>query len=70
MKNTLIPLDMIRLDEIHKVVRILTAQPCIADPCEAYKPEIGAKYVLEINAGIAAKYNIVEWSVMEFRNIK
>jgi uncharacterized membrane protein (UPF0127 family) len=40
MKNTLIPLDMIRIDEQFKVVKILTAQPCTADPCRTYNPEI------------------------------
>ena len=60
MKNTLIPLDMIWIDDQFKVVRVLTAQPCKADPCEIYRPEIFSKYVLEINGGIAAKYGITE----------
>lgn len=70
MKNTFIPLDMIRIDESFRVVRILTAQPCISDPCRSYKPEIGAKYVLEVNAGMSTKYKIVEWTIMKFKNIK
>jgi uncharacterized membrane protein (UPF0127 family) len=40
MKNTLIPLDMIRINDQFKVVKILTAQPCTADPCRTYNPEI------------------------------
>lgn len=56
MKDTLIPLDMLRIDEQFKVVRILTAESCKVDPCTIYKPEIEAKYVVEINASIAAKY--------------
>ena len=39
MKNTLIPLDMLRIDDTLNVVKIMTAQPCIADPCEVYRPE-------------------------------
>lgn len=70
MKDTLIPLDMVWIDEQFRVVRIMTAQPCIADPCAVYRPEIWAKYVLEINAGIADKYKIVEWSMIRFKNIK
>lgn len=70
MKNTLIPLDMIRVDDTFKVVRVLTAQPCTQDPCKVYKPEALAKYVIEINAWIAAKYGIGEWSVVKFRNIE
>lgn len=69
-KNTLIPLDMIRIDDTYMVVNILTAQPCISDPCSIYKPEVLAKYVVEINAGIAAKYGIIEWSIVKFQNIQ
>ena len=69
MKNTLIPLDMVRMDDQYRVVHLVTAQPCTADPCAVYKPEIWARYVLEINAGIAEKYKIVEWTMMKFRNI-
>jgi hypothetical protein len=50
MKNTLIPLDMIRIDDQLKVVRVLTAQPCHTDPCPNYDPQVSAKYVLEINS--------------------
>ena len=60
MKNTLIPLDMLRIDDQLNVVKIITAQPCTADPCPVYKPEIFANYVLEINAGMAAKHGIQE----------
>lgn len=69
MKNTLIPLDMLWIDDHYKIVRILTAQPCISDPCTIYNPEFSASYVLEINAGVAAKYGIQEWDVMKFKNI-
>ena len=49
MKNTLIPLDIIWLDDQMNVVRILTAQPCETDFCEIYKPGALAKYVVEFN---------------------
>lgn len=70
MKNTLIPLDMIRIDDQNHVVRVLTAQPCTQDPCIIYQPEVSAKYVIEINAWLAVKYGITGWKVMEFRNIE
>lgn len=70
MKNTLIPLDIIRIDNAYKVVRILTAQPCKEDPCSAYKPEVFAKYVLEVNAGMAKKYWVSEWGLVTFKNIR
>ena len=60
MKDTRIPLDILRIDEKYTVVRILTAQPCIADPCMVYRPEKIGLYVLEINAGIATKWGIQE----------
>jgi len=70
MKNTRIPLDMIRIDEQYTVVRILTAQPCITDPCMVYRPEKIALFVLEINAWIAAKWGIQEGMNVKFRNIE
>ena len=66
MKNTRIPLDMIRLDANKKIVRVLTAQPCTSDPCHVYKPEIFANYVLEINAGKAKTYGMVEVKIVNF----
>jgi hypothetical protein len=49
MKNTIIPLDMIWIDDQFKVVRVLTATPCTADPCSIYNPDAVSTYVLEIN---------------------
>jgi len=40
MKNTRIPLDMLRIDDHFKVARIMTAQPCTVDPCMIYNPEV------------------------------
>ena len=70
MKNTIIPLDMIRINDQFKVVRVLTAQPCITNPCTIYKPEISTNYVLEVNAGIAKVYWIQEWTTLELKNIR
>ena len=58
MKNTLISLDMIFIDEDMNVVEVKSnIQPCEADPCPFY-PSQPAMYVLEINAGLAEKKNI------------
>jgi len=70
MKNTLIPLDMIRIDDQFKVVSILTAQPCTADPCTIYNPNASSTYVLEINGWLAKKNHITEWSTLEIKNIR
>ncbi len=60
MKNTKIPLDMIWIDKNGKVVHIhRNAQPC-EGTCPSITPDEKAKYVLEINAGLAEKYDINE----------
>jgi uncharacterized membrane protein (UPF0127 family) len=50
MKNTLIPLDMIRIDSNLNIIDIQTAMPCTSSVCETYVPQGDATYVLEINA--------------------
>lgn len=56
MKNTLIPLDMLFFDANRHLVAIqANAQPCKADPCQLYPSNAPARYVLELNAGTAAK---------------
>jgi uncharacterized membrane protein (UPF0127 family) len=58
MKNTLIPLDIIWLNGNKEVVFIKNnAQPC-QNECPAIKPDAEAKYVLEINTGLADKINL------------
>ncbi len=54
MKNTLIPLDMIWINEKNEVVFIgQNVQPCKNFICPVVNPKVSAKYVLEINAGIS-----------------
>lgn len=67
MKNTLIPLDMIRINKVdweNRVVDIKTAQPCITSDCEIYLPDWISKYVLEINAWLTEKYDIKVWDLL------
>ncbi len=66
MKNTLIPLDLIWLNERKEVVYLVSAPPCQADPCVSYSPQQKAKYVLEVNAGFAKKHNITLGTRIEF----
>lgn len=49
MKNTVIPLDMIRLDSGYKIVDIKQANVCKQDPCTIYTPVADASYVIELN---------------------
>ncbi|MFA6023079.1 MAG: DUF192 domain-containing protein [Candidatus Pacearchaeota archaeon] len=59
MKNTLIALDIIWIDENKKVVYIKeNALPCKESKCEIYKPNENTIYVLELNAGEVEKNNI------------
>lgn len=62
MKNTLIALDMIFIDENNNIVHIVNgASPCLSvrdSDCPKYNSEKPAKFVLEINAGMAKKLSI------------
>lgn len=60
MKNTLIPLDIIWVNGNKEVVFISeNNQPCPEEsPCLSVNPGKNAKYVLEINGGLAAKIGL------------
>ena len=59
MKNTLIPLDIVWLNQNKEVVFIKhNALPCKAEPCGSIKPNGLAKYVLEINGGQAQEMGL------------
>ncbi|OGF40462.1 hypothetical protein A2477_01915 [Candidatus Falkowbacteria bacterium RIFOXYC2_FULL_47_12] len=68
MKNTLIPLDIIWLDENKKIVFIKNnAQPCGADVCLNIVPPAAARYVLEVNANTAERLNWESGDVMQIK---
>ncbi|MCH7568166.1 MAG: DUF192 domain-containing protein [Nanoarchaeota archaeon] len=70
MKNTLIPLDIIWIDENRIVVFISkNVQPCVADPCQIIEPEKEALYVLELNAGTSDEIGLEVGDEVEFRNV-
>ena len=59
MENTLIPLDMIWLDENGKIIYIeKNAVPCHTPTCPAFGPEYSSKYVLEVNGGYTERHKI------------
>ena len=66
MKNTLIPLDMIFIDENFNIVDIKHAKPCKQDPCVLYISSQPAQYVLEVNGDFTTKNNIKTGNKMEF----
>lgn len=65
MKNTLIPLDMLRLDTSGHVLFIeQQVAPCTSDPCPTYGPKeasIVSKYVLELQAWKVEEVGISIW---------
>lgn len=68
MKNTLIPLDMIWINSDWTVVYVARdVQPCEEDPCPSINPWVPALYVLEVNAGLAEKYDVRVGSNAVFR---
>jgi uncharacterized membrane protein (UPF0127 family) len=70
MKNTMIPLDMIWMDEAGTVVFISAdTPPCKADPCATYGPDFPAKSVLEIAGGKAAKEGVKVGSVLKLAGL-
>ena len=59
MKNTLIPLDIVWINEDLTVVYIeKNAQPCGPLSCPYITPDHDARYVLEINGGLAEQIGL------------
>ena len=70
MKNTLVPLDMIWLDEQRRVVHVAhDVPPCKADPCPNYPPGANAKYVLELGGGQARKHRVDNGATLKFERL-
>jgi uncharacterized membrane protein (UPF0127 family) len=70
MKNTLIPLDLLWIDDQHRIVHIAhDVPPCKADPCPNYPPGVNAKYVLELAAGVAARHHLADGNMLKFEGL-
>ncbi|HET7712445.1 MAG TPA: DUF192 domain-containing protein [Thermoanaerobaculia bacterium] len=72
MKNTLIPLDMIFIDEASRVVHIEhDVPPCKADPCPGYPPNgVMSKYVLEVAGGVARQHRLGPGAVLRMEGLE
>jgi uncharacterized protein len=67
MKNTLVPLDMIWLDQEGRVVDVKSdVPPCKYDPCPLYTPAGPGRAVVELKAGTAAKHSVKAGSTLKF----
>ena len=60
MKDTLIPLDMLFIDDNFVIRRIHHAIPCEELPCASYGSGVPVMFVLEINGGLTNELNIKE----------
>ena len=71
MKNTMIPLDMIWMDEAGRVLFVSAdTPPCRADPCPNYGPDVPAASVLEIAGGMAAREKVTVGSTIRVEGLK
>ncbi|MFL1897402.1 DUF192 domain-containing protein [Aquimarina sp. 2-A2] len=67
MKNTLIPLDIIYIDENQKIVSFQrNAKPNDETSLPSGLP---AKYILEVNAGLSKKWNLKEGDSISFKKL-
>jgi uncharacterized protein len=68
MKNTLIPLDMIWIDDTRHVNFVASdVPPCKADPCPNFgSATLQSRYVLETAAGVAKRHKIEPGSALRF----
>lgn len=68
MKNTKIPLDILYFDESRKLVsQQRDVPPCSAGKqCPPYPSNAPARYVLELNAGQAARLKLNDGAVLTF----
>jgi uncharacterized membrane protein (UPF0127 family) len=70
MKNTMIPLDIVWLDDSGRVVFVsANTPPCRADPCPNYGPAVPAPTVLEIAGGMAAKEKVTVGSTIRLEDV-
>jgi uncharacterized membrane protein (UPF0127 family) len=71
MKDTLVPLDIIFLDDEGRVVDIAAdARPCPAEPCPNFVPDEPCTAVLELLSGTASAHGVVIGSTLRFDRVE
>jgi hypothetical protein len=67
MKNTLIPLDMVWMDNRKRIIHIeYQVPPCKLDPCPVYGPSADSLYVLEVISGVASQEKLRPGQTLTF----
>ncbi len=67
MKNMLIPIDILWLDEERRILHIeANVPPCRQEPCLIYQPPQPARYVIELAAGAAARADLRNGTTLPF----
>jgi hypothetical protein len=67
MKNCRFPIDIVWLDADKRVVHVAdSVPPCTKDPCPSYQPMRKAVYVVEMNAGQAAREKVTVGAALSF----
>jgi uncharacterized membrane protein (UPF0127 family) len=67
MKNTLIPLDMIWIDSGQRIAHVKhDVPPCQVADCPSYPPNVPARYVLEVSAGVARQHGLKAGDQLRF----
>lgn len=67
MKNTLLPLDMLFIDDGGRVVGLIErAEPLTTSPRD---PGVPSRYVLEVNGGWAARHGVRPGDRVRFENV-
>ena len=68
VKNTKIPLDILYFDDERKLVaQQRDVPPCsLGDGCPSYPSDAPARYVLELNAGEAARLQLKDGDELRF----
>jgi len=65
MKDTLIPLSIAFWDRQGRIVAIFDMQPCTADPCPTYRPDVPYVGAVEVNLGFFQEHGVKVGNVVE-----
>ncbi len=58
MRNTLIPLEILFINEENAIIDIQEMQPCKTVSCKVYSPKEKALYAIELNENFSKTHNI------------